>query len=84
MKSATQNHDTTYAGMSFKDAVQAVMKAWRKKYGYRLPPPEISHALSTYDEGTWVLRSSETGEIAAIIIDGSVMLAEDLRDAKEI
>lgn len=45
-----------------------------------IPPPQLSHALSDCTEGVWKILSAESGELVALVADGAVILAEDIKE----
>jgi len=76
-RSITSNHDISPVG-TFKDAAAATTRAWRQRYGYRVPVPPLSHALSITDGDTWTVLDAEAGKVVAVVRDGAAVLAEDL------
>jgi hypothetical protein len=64
------------ADLPFPTACKLYAKAWKKKHGYKIPVPEISHALSEYKLNRWILVSRETGEALADVSEKEALLRE--------
>lgn len=79
-RSITSNHDETSAVVTFKVAAKATTAAWRKKHGYSVPCPPLSHALSIFEGNTWTVLDSELGEPVAVVVNNMAVLVEDLED----
>lgn len=77
-KSITSNHSDISSEVTFAEAAKATTRAWRRKHGYGVPVPALSHSLSMLEGNTWTVLDAELGEPVAVVVDGMSVLVEDL------